>query len=155
MVGVISKGIGKGRVNDPSDVLVVEQLLVRHGRWTFPQGLPVANGTADAATIAAIETFQRNAMGLLRPDGAVDPGGMTISLLGATGNLLCHSPGDRGTPAPDMAPSRISSMPCWTVMRNTSRRFAPSSAPMQHCCVRCGRRTGRNSRVDTMAKTTP
>jgi hypothetical protein len=81
MVGLIAKGVGRGRTNDPSDVLVVEQLLVRHGRWTFPQGLPVANGTADAATVAAIEAFQRNAMGLLRPDGTVDPGGLTIRFL--------------------------------------------------------------------------
>ncbi len=81
MVGLIAKGVGRGRTNDPSDVLVVEQLLLRHGRWTFPQGLPVANGTADAATVAAIEAFQRNAMGLLRPDGTVDPGGLTIRFL--------------------------------------------------------------------------
>lgn len=81
MVGVIGKGVGQGRTNDPADVLVVEQLLMRHARWTYPEGLPVANGTIDPATIAAIEAFQRNAMGLLKPDGAVDASGMTIRFL--------------------------------------------------------------------------
>ncbi len=71
----------KPGANRAPDVLAVQTMLLRHARWLSPAAAPARNGVANPETIAAITAFQRNAMALAEPDGAVDPGGLTLRFL--------------------------------------------------------------------------
>jgi hypothetical protein len=80
----ISASVGRGGVNIPQDVGIVQTLLNRH----LPGlGIPAVtvNENADPRTIEAIEIFQRRVVKLNTIDGCVDPGGRTFrALVGAT-----------------------------------------------------------------------
>lgn len=75
---MIQNSVGRGGRNNSSDVRVVQQLL---NKFDMPgaQKLTV-DGTAGVRTLAAIEAFQRM-IRMSRPDGCVEPGGVTISAL--------------------------------------------------------------------------
>jgi peptidoglycan hydrolase-like protein with peptidoglycan-binding domain len=76
-VGNISAQVGPGKANRPDDVRAIQTLLRARGYM----GVPEPNGVLDAGTAAAIREFQG---GFLRkPDGVVDPGGMTWRALSA------------------------------------------------------------------------
>jgi hypothetical protein len=66
--GRISASVGKGGVNTPADVAVVQGLLTGAG--------------LDATDVgAALERYQRETLGWSNPDGRADPGGRTMRRL--------------------------------------------------------------------------
>ena len=68
-------------MNRSADVSSVQTLLNHHAQSSgLTQPLQVT-GQCDESTMRAIETFQRQVVGLRRPDGRVDPGGRTIRAL--------------------------------------------------------------------------
>lgn len=72
----------KGR-NDLADVKVVQAALNLSHSVKFKHQRLLVDGKAGARTAAAIEQFQRDIVGLSRPDGRVDPGGKTLRSLKA------------------------------------------------------------------------
>lgn len=67
---VLSGSVGRGGVNQPADVLAVQDRLALRGVDPGP-----VDGVVGSKTIAAIEAFQAGFMA--RPDGRVDPAGRT------------------------------------------------------------------------------
>src|SRR3954452_5712540 len=95
--------VGKGGVNRPDDVKVVQTLLNQNITRLAPL-LPVpVSGTCDAQTILTIEEFQRRVMHVTEPDGRVDPGGRTISELGGGTSASGAEPTLDGSPLPPAA----------------------------------------------------
>lgn len=78
MAGILSS-VGRGGVNNASDVRVVQALLNKTIQDPSRQLSP--SGSLDARTISAIEDFQRRVVGLVHVDGRVDPGGRTFRAL--------------------------------------------------------------------------
>lgn len=70
----IYSAVGPGCVNRPRDVRIVQDLLNRGSSTRL-----AVDGAFGAKTAAAIVTFQRRV--LARPDGRVDPDGMTLRRL--------------------------------------------------------------------------
>jgi hypothetical protein len=85
----ISASVGKGGVNIPQDVSVVQKLL---NDVPAQSGGPITplkvDGLAWSKTIAAISRFQKIACGFQWPDGRVDPAGKTF-------DRLCDLGGDQ------------------------------------------------------------
>lgn len=80
-MATISKSVGRGGVNIPTDVRTVQTLLNENIARLIPF-LPVAvSGVCDAQTILMIEEFQRRVLHAHAPDGRVDPGGRTLTAL--------------------------------------------------------------------------
>ncbi|WP_336964901.1 peptidoglycan-binding domain-containing protein [Sphingobium aquiterrae] len=79
MAAIISS-VGKGGANAPADVALVQRLL---NILTALLGLPplVADGQCGARTVAAIGAFQFRIIGMIRPDGRIDPGGRSWTRL--------------------------------------------------------------------------
>jgi hypothetical protein len=71
----ISKSVGMGGANEAADVNIVQTLLKDKTVYSGP-----ISGTCDAATIAAIKTFQQS-IGFNTPDGAISPGKKTFRRL--------------------------------------------------------------------------
>jgi hypothetical protein len=78
-MGSISASVGRNGVNRPDDVRLVQELLNRRAGASQP--LLGVDGLIGPRTVAAIEAFQRNALGMAKPDGRVDPGGRTFAAL--------------------------------------------------------------------------
>lgn len=78
----IGASVGKGGVNDPADVLVVQHLL---NDWLEATGRPTVatDGDCGDKTIAAILAYQTSVLGSARPDGLISPGGRTWKALAA------------------------------------------------------------------------
>lgn len=99
MSHVITQSVGRGGVNRPDDVRVVQTLLNRHIQ---PPRRPLTvDGVISPNTITAIEAFQRqllDTLHLTRPDGRVDPDGRTLAAL--AGNPIAIAV---PTPAPPTA----------------------------------------------------
>ncbi|UYY59919.1 peptidoglycan-binding domain-containing protein [Sphingomonas sp. S2-65] len=76
----IGATVGRSGINELADVLVVQHLL---NRWLKVQGEPTlqADGDAGARTLAAITAFQTRVQQSSRPDGRIDPGGLTWNAL--------------------------------------------------------------------------
>ena len=75
----ITAAVGRGCRNLLQDVRKIQDLLNDH--MTVPLRPLTVNGVCDAATIAAIEEFQRRILKMARPDGKVDPQGATMAAL--------------------------------------------------------------------------
>ena len=74
----ISNGVGKNANNSPLDVKTVQILL----NLCAPANPPLAeDGEVGPATIAAIESFQKQTVGMAAPDGVVTPNGATLAKL--------------------------------------------------------------------------
>ena len=121
----IMRSVGQGCTNSPLEVKQVQELLNRAKKRLNEAGIPIENfGHLDEdklcgpSTIKAIKIFQRDIVGLSRPDGKIDPGGKTIKMLYAvtSGNLgeikvqiqrHKHAPGGAGGSAavPKLTPS--------------------------------------------------
>jgi hypothetical protein len=82
----ITGSVGRSGMNRPQDVRAVQTLLnsVARDRGGPAQALAI-DGLAWSKTIAAIERFQRLALGHKWPDGRVDPFGPTLLALEAAG----------------------------------------------------------------------
>ena len=78
----IEDSVGAGGMNRSSDVRIVQQLLNQH---MLALGLPllVVDNVAGDITIEGIREYQRQVVGLARPDGRIEPGGRTWRLLDA------------------------------------------------------------------------
>src|SRR4051794_25714008 len=80
MPSVISS-VGKGGTNRPDDVKTVQLLLNANIARLIPFLPTPITGICDALTIALIEEFQGRVMGVMLPDGRVDPKGNTLARL--------------------------------------------------------------------------
>src|SRR5712691_4032712 len=93
-MGAITRSVGAGGVNKPTDVTEIQQLLnkvpVAQGGAAPPF---LVFGTCDSATLAAILSFQKKQVPAFA-DGRIDPGGPTLAKLNA---LAAAGPGP--TPA--------------------------------------------------------
>jgi putative chitinase len=75
--------VGKNGRNERHDVKTVQILLnVHRGALGLPAPL-AEDGGIGPNTLAAIETFQRQVVGTVNPDGRIDPGGGTLARLRA------------------------------------------------------------------------
>ena len=87
--GSLANSVGAKGKNGVEDVKLVQHLL--NANWPLPQAPLSENGTLNAATVSAIENFQRIALGQAAPDGRVDPRGETFAALTADKfSLLPH-----------------------------------------------------------------
>jgi hypothetical protein len=77
----IFTSVGKGAVNAPGDVFVVQSLL--NDRLPKPHAPVPVTGVADVGTVLAIENYQAALMGMNPPTGRVDPGSTTYYSLAA------------------------------------------------------------------------
>lgn len=77
---LIKKSVGKGGTNDESDAKAVQELLNKFMKLGGYQKLGV-DGKVGKLTIEAISAFQKNVMGMKRPDGLVEPGRDTLKKL--------------------------------------------------------------------------
>jgi putative chitinase len=79
----IAGSVGEGGRNDRGDVKTVQILLNMHAAALNLPAQLAEDGVIGPNTLAAIEAFQRQVMGLARPDRRIDPGGPTLAKLGA------------------------------------------------------------------------
>ncbi|BBL75817.1 glycoside hydrolase family 19 protein [Methylomagnum ishizawai] len=77
----IKKSVGNGGVNQSSDVKTIQLLLNINIAQLAPMARLVVDGGIGQKTIAAIEAFQSQVMGIAKPDGRVDPNGGTLAKL--------------------------------------------------------------------------
>jgi len=81
----LSASVGQGGKNNPADVILVKKLLNK----AIAAGLAEDNANCGPKTIEAILKFQKEKMGILKPDGCVDVGGKTWKALnGASSNTV-------------------------------------------------------------------
>lgn len=78
----IKAAVGRECTNEQADAKLVQAALnlAKSDKFALEQALPV-DGKVGNVTIAAIELFQANVVGMSRPDGVVSPGGGTIKTL--------------------------------------------------------------------------
>lgn len=74
----ITDSVGRNGANKTTDVKLVQSLLNRHGAKLS------ADGAIGPKTIAAIESFQRNKVGLASPDGRIAPNGRSWNALNSS-----------------------------------------------------------------------
>src|SRR5687768_14499863 len=86
MARTISESVGKLGRNLTEDVRTVQELLNNHIARLAPLQRLTPDGKIGPRTIEAIEAFQKRVVGLLKPDGLVEPKGRTLAALnqGAT-----------------------------------------------------------------------
>ena len=95
----IAASVGRGGVNAPADVTLVQNLLIARGYTA----IGTADGVCDDATVAAIVAYQS---GFLRqPDGKIDAGGTTWR------HLAASFTGSTTTPPPPAAASITKTVP--------------------------------------------
>ncbi len=82
----LSASVGRQGVNRPDDVRLVQNLLLARGFGTFGD----VDGECDEATVQAIVAFQRGY--LRKPDGRIDPGGITWRNLAGTYGVRAAAP---------------------------------------------------------------
>ena len=75
----IGKPVGRGAINQATDVSLVQLLLTLASRGTGEE--LAVDGHAGQRTISAIEDFQRRVLHRTDPDGCVDPDGATMRAL--------------------------------------------------------------------------
>ena len=81
----IDASVGRGGINQPSDVRLVQSLL---NRFLTPQAEKLhIDGSIGPKTIAAIKEFQFAVVGNHHPDGRVDAGGKTLRYLSDTAKI--------------------------------------------------------------------
>jgi hypothetical protein len=76
----LTGSVGKAGQNSQADVLRVQRLLNVHAA-TLGKPTLIVDGDCGGETIRMIEAYQRMVVGLTRPDGRIDPGGRTWTLL--------------------------------------------------------------------------
>jgi hypothetical protein len=81
-MSTLTASVGRNGINHPDDVRTIQALLNKNR--PLGQSLIAVNGLMTAATIAAIEEFQKRVVKLDTPDGRVDPGGNTLKALDAS-----------------------------------------------------------------------
>lgn len=94
----IMGSVGKGGRNNLQDVKTVQTLLNERIKIPTPQ-LKV-DGKCGRKTKEAITEFQKNSVGIMRPDGRVDPAGRTLTALNDPSNILNYTPAPPNAPPP-------------------------------------------------------
>lgn len=79
-VGIL-KSVGVGGANERRDVKIVQTHLNLYGAWKEKVAALKIDGYARKKTIYAIKEFQRQAVGMTRPDSRIDPNGQTFRIL--------------------------------------------------------------------------
>jgi N-acetylmuramidase len=100
-MAIIHASVGRGGVNRPEDVRIVQELLNKHTRSSMQ--LLQVDGMAGSKTIAAIEAFQRNNLSMIHPDGRVDPDGGTLIALSSNASVPPPTPSFRLPTGPGSA----------------------------------------------------
>ena len=80
MAKKISASVGKGGKNKPADVIAVQEMLNGFAKKSGFKKLDV-DGLIGPKTNAAIAAFQKNSVGMARPDSRVDPSGNSMKTL--------------------------------------------------------------------------
>lgn len=91
----IKKSVGRGGSNQKSDAEAVQKLL----NLALPSIGLVEDGKVGKASIAAIDYFQASHM-RIKPDGRIDPSGVTLKSLNKAAEKLVCVPGNIDLPAP-------------------------------------------------------
>src|SRR5262245_18343044 len=77
----ISQPVGRNATANRDNATTVQILLNLNSAEQTGIHLLSEDGVVGSATIGAIEEFQRNVVGLMTPDGRVDPNGLTLRKL--------------------------------------------------------------------------
>lgn len=77
----LTRSVGRLGVNLRPDVVTIQTLLNNCLHHLTPLRPLIVNGVADAATVFAIQEFQRRMLGMEQPDGLVEPHGRTLTML--------------------------------------------------------------------------
>lgn len=78
----ITKSVGKAGANERGDVLFVQSSLNAYTKFHKASIPPLKeDGLCGIKTINAIRVFQKDYVGMIRPDGRVDPNGRTLRYL--------------------------------------------------------------------------
>lgn len=115
----IMTSVGRGGVNDPKDVWVIQSLL--NDRLPKPHSPVPVNGVVDPGLILAIEAYQAVMMGMLPPSGRVDPGSPTFYSLAARPLVELEKKADAspvghlGRLPPDVLEAAIASFKRWSI----------------------------------------
>lgn len=103
----LSANVGCGGQNRPSDVKLVQILLNLNDDGSLVLPAPVVtDGICGSQTVAAIERFQRQVVGVRQPDGLIDPRGRTLRALHA-GMPEALTAGKLHATMPDATPEDI------------------------------------------------
>ncbi len=94
---MIAFAVGERRPNRSADVRTVQQLLNRAAGMQPGQAKLDVDGNMGPLTSAAIKRYQQTVVHLSRPDGVVDPGGRTITMLSR--RAAAPAPAPRAAPA--------------------------------------------------------
>ena len=92
--------VGKGGVNQRSDVLVIQGLINQCIGLLAPRVPVQVNGDCDSSLIDAIVDFQGRVQKLPSPDGRIDPGGETFLALTTSASAKPLTPSAPPDPAP-------------------------------------------------------
>lgn len=112
----IFASVGRGGVNAPSDVFVIQSLL--NERLPKPHAPVPVTGAADIGTTLAIETYQAVFLAMMPPTGRIDPGSATYYSLAArplVESAPSPSAGHFGQVPADVADAAIGSRKKWEV----------------------------------------
>jgi hypothetical protein len=127
----IVTSVGRGGVNAPGDVFVIQSLL--NDRLLKPHAPVPINGVADIGLTLAIEAYQAVVLAMTPPSGRVDPGSATYYSLAARPLVDAVPPassgGHYGQVPPDVADAAIASRKRWSVPASvTVAQWAVESA---------------------------
>jgi Mannosyl-glycoprotein endo-beta-N-acetylglucosaminidase len=126
----IFASVGRGGVNAPGDVFVIQSLL--NDRLPKPHAALPVTGVVDVGTTLAIETYQAAILQMTPPLGRIDPGSATYYALAArplVERALSVRTGHFGEVPADVADAAIASRLRWTVPASvTVAQWAVESA---------------------------
>ena len=126
----IFASVGRGGVNAPGDVFVIQSLL--NDRLPKPHAPVPVNGKADIGTGLAIEMYQAVFLAMMPPTGRIDPGSATYYSLAARPLVETAPPpsvGHFGQVPSDVADAAIGSRKKWEVPASvTVAQWAVESA---------------------------
>jgi hypothetical protein len=126
----IFTSVGRGGLNRPGDVFVIQSLL--NDRLPKPHAPVPVVGAVDVGTILAIETYQAMVMHLTPPTGRVDPGSETYYALASrplVEEVHPSSVGHFGQLPPDVIGAAVASYKRWSVPASvTLAQWAVESA---------------------------
>lgn len=105
----LSGSVGHGGKNFPDDVRLVQTLLNEH--LPIPARPVQVNGRVDQHLIGVITHYQRQTVGMARPDGRIDPGGRTFQALTGVAPHTQHPSTSPKPPSPSPKPPSTSPAP--------------------------------------------
>jgi hypothetical protein len=125
----IFQSVGRGGVNAPGDVFVVQALL--NDRLPKPHSPVPVTGVEDIGTTLAIEAYQAVMMNMMPPSGIVEPGSASYYALAARPlvNQVVRVGGHFGQIPPEVSDAAMDSRKHWNVPASvTIAQWAVESA---------------------------